>query len=379
MLSWANPLGARPTESPVAGPRQEAVRDEQGVAIVYRDGGTGPAGLRGTFAIAAAADDGVVLGARARFDARFDRDLWADFAADGRLTGGDDAVDRRPALAGESIGGAVSATVTLEPGETRTIRFAVAWDLPVTEFGGGRRWWKRHTRTWGRTGGRALDLARHALAETPAWRAAIEAWQRPVIEDESLPAWYRAALFNELYFLVDGGTFWEAGEVGGPEPEPDDPGPVRAPRVPRLPVLRHGRRRLLRVGGDGRAVPRPRAARDPRPAGDGGRAGHDTGDDRGVGPAGDAQGGVRRAARRRRPGRGPVRAGQPLPVPGRQRLDRPRAEAGPAGLARRRAARRRRAGRGGTAGRRGGAPAARDPGHGRRRAAGPRGPPRPDV
>ncbi|HEY8439288.1 MAG TPA: glycoside hydrolase family 116 protein, partial [Candidatus Limnocylindrales bacterium] len=29
---------------------------------------------------------------------------------------------------------------------------------------------------------------------------------------------------NELYFLVDGGSFWEAGEVGGPEPAPDDPG-----------------------------------------------------------------------------------------------------------------------------------------------------------
>ena len=224
LLSWANPLGGRPTESPVAGLHQEAVRDADGVAIVYRDGGAGPAGLRGTFAIAAAADDGVVLGARARFDARVDRELWADFADDGRLTGGDDAVDRRPALAGEAIGGAVSATVTLAPGETRTVRFAVAWDLPVTEFGGGRQWWKRYTRAWGRTGGRALDLARHALSETPAWRAAIEAWQRSVIDDESLPDWYRAALFNELYFLVDGGTFWEAGEVGGPEPDADDPG-----------------------------------------------------------------------------------------------------------------------------------------------------------
>jgi non-lysosomal glucosylceramidase len=114
--------------------------------------------------------------------------------------------------------------VTLGPGEARTVRFAVAWDLPITEFGGGRRWWKRYTRSWGRTGGRALDLARHALAETGAWRAAIEDWQRPVVEDESLPAWYRAALFNELYFLVDGGTFWEAGEVGAAEPDPDDPG-----------------------------------------------------------------------------------------------------------------------------------------------------------
>lgn len=24
----------------------------------------------------------------------------------------------------------------------------------------------------------------------------------------SLPAWYKSALFNELYFLADGGTIW---------------------------------------------------------------------------------------------------------------------------------------------------------------------------
>ena len=72
--------------------------------------------------------------------------------------------------------------------------------------------------------GPALDLARHARGDAGAWRAAIEAWQGPVVDDASLPAWYRAALFNELYFLVDGGTFWEAGEVGGPEPDADDPG-----------------------------------------------------------------------------------------------------------------------------------------------------------
>ena len=94
----------------------------------------------------------------------------------------------------------------------------------MVEFGAGRRWWKRYTRDWGRTGLRALDLARHALAETPAWRAAIEAWQRPILDDPERPDWYRAALFNELYFLVDGGTFWEAGRVGEPEPPRDDPG-----------------------------------------------------------------------------------------------------------------------------------------------------------
>jgi non-lysosomal glucosylceramidase len=227
LLSWANPLGARVTDSPAAGPWNEVVGDETAVGIRFHDGGVGPAGLRGTFAIAAARDSGVELTARARFDARFDRDLWGDFADDGRLAANEPdgaAGDRRPALAGELIGGAVAATVRLAPGEARTVRFAIAWDLPVVEFGSGRRWWKRYTRTWDRSGNRAWDLARAALDRAPEWRAAIERWQAPVTEDPVLPAWYRSALFNELYFVVDGGSFWEAGEVGGHEPAPDDPG-----------------------------------------------------------------------------------------------------------------------------------------------------------
>ena len=48
--------------------------------------------------------------------------------------------------------------------------------------------------------------------------------------------------------------------------------PVRAPRVRGLPVLRHRRRRLLRLVRAARGVPRARAPRDPRPArGDPGR------------------------------------------------------------------------------------------------------------
>ncbi len=33
-------------------------------------------------------------------------------------------------------------------------------------------------------------------------------WQRPVLSDPRLPDWYKSALFNELYVLVDGGTLW---------------------------------------------------------------------------------------------------------------------------------------------------------------------------
>ena len=116
------------------------------------------------------------------------------------------------------------STATLGPGERRSIRFAVAWDMPMVEFGAGRRWWKRYARSWGRTGERAWDLATHAFDHGRRWRSAIEAWQAPILDDPERPGWYKAALFNELYFLVDGGTFWEAGEVDGPEPEPGDIG-----------------------------------------------------------------------------------------------------------------------------------------------------------
>lgn len=221
MLSWRNPLGARVDEPPPAGPWAEVVDEGAATGVRFHDGDTGPIGLRGTFAIGVDGGPGIDVSARSRFDAVGDRELWADFAADGLLERTD---DRRPAGDGEALGGAVSARVTLAPGESRSMRFAIAWDLPIVEFGSGRRWWKRYTRAWGRTGTRAWDLAVDTLRSVGAWRAAIEAWQAPVLADPERPDWYKAALFNELYFLVDGGSFWEAGEVDGPEPEPDDIG-----------------------------------------------------------------------------------------------------------------------------------------------------------
>jgi non-lysosomal glucosylceramidase len=191
-------------------------------AVVFADpGDAAPAALRGTLALAALAD-GWDLTTTAAFDPVSDVELWNDFATDGRLTEASPARADSP-TAGPA-GAAIAATRTLAPGERASVRFALTWDLPMVEFGRGRRWWKRYTREWGRSGERALDLAVHALHETPAWRAAIEAWQRPILEDPARPAWYRAALFNELYLLVDGGTFWEAGEVGGPLPAQDDVG-----------------------------------------------------------------------------------------------------------------------------------------------------------
>ena len=205
------------------------------------------------------------------------------------------------------------------------------------EFGGGRRWWKRYTRTWGRTGDRAWDLAVHALAEAPAWRAAIERWQAPDPgrRRRGPPGIARRCSTSSTSWST-AASFWEAGEVGGPEPGRRRPGPVRPARVRRLPVLRHGRRRLLRVvraaascsrswSSAGSATCWPRSRSTTRRSSTIEASGLD----------GAAQGRRHRPARRRRPGRRPVLPAQLVPVPGRQRLEGSRPQVRPAGLARR--------------------------------------------
>jgi non-lysosomal glucosylceramidase len=99
----------------------------------------------------------------------------------------------------------------LGPGETRHASFVLAWDLPVVEFGSGTCWFKRYTRFFGRDGGNAWAIGAEALANRAAWSSAVDAWQAPILADPARPDWYKGALFNELYYLVDGGTVWTDG------------------------------------------------------------------------------------------------------------------------------------------------------------------------
>lgn len=167
-----------------------------------------------SFAIAVRAGRGVEATRRTRLSLRGGgaADLWRDFAADGRLD--DEGPDPRhpvPSAGGEAIGAAVAARVRIPPGETRELVFSLAWDMPLARFDSGTAWYRRYTRFYGREGLAAPLIARDAIVKHPAWEAAIEAWQKPVLDDPALPDWYKSTLFNETYYLVDGGTVWTAG------------------------------------------------------------------------------------------------------------------------------------------------------------------------
>jgi len=142
-------------------------------------------------------------------------DVWKPFSTDGRLPNWAPKL----ASAGEPMAAAIAARFTLAPNEKKVIPMALSWDLPIAEFGGGRKWLRHYTRFFGTSGTNAWKIARTALENDEDWSHQIDAWQKPVIDDESKPLWYRGELFNELYILADGGTLWghELEGVGNPK------------------------------------------------------------------------------------------------------------------------------------------------------------------
>jgi non-lysosomal glucosylceramidase len=159
----------------------------------------------GQFAIAALDADGVEVSYQTTFQAGGDgKAVWAPFAKDGRL-----ANDSKPWVSDkEELAGAIAVRFTLQPGEKRVIPMVIAWDFPVVQFGEGRRWDRRYTDFYGTSGRNAWAIARDGLLNARDWSSQLDAWQAPYIRAESKPLWYRGMLFNELYALTDGGTFW---------------------------------------------------------------------------------------------------------------------------------------------------------------------------
>ena len=172
-----------------------------------------------TFGLAAKSGNGVEVTHRARWiTSSSGMDIWGDFREDGKL---ENKADPKPSSPDMAIGAAVAGTVEVPAGETREIVFTLAWDMPLARFGSGAAWYRRYTRFYGRGGDAAPAVARDALHNYPEWEKQIEAWQQPILDNPDLPDWYKTALFNELYYLVDGGTIWTDGAEGDYPPAED--------------------------------------------------------------------------------------------------------------------------------------------------------------
>jgi non-lysosomal glucosylceramidase len=212
LFTWQNLVGWPWRPNPISGNWNQAVSSEEAAGVVLtRSGDSVTEEWDGSYALAAPREPGLTVSYRTRFDATAGEDLWADFSDDGMLSDGEDLSPSGP---GEAIAAGLAVRVELQPGEQRSIPFALAWDFPITEFGDGTQWYKRYTRFYGTGGRSAFTIASEALTSYPDWLRQIEEWQSPILDDPSRPDWYKTALFNELYYLVDGGTVWTNGRVG---------------------------------------------------------------------------------------------------------------------------------------------------------------------
>ncbi|XP_044197254.1 non-lysosomal glucosylceramidase [Thunnus albacares] len=133
--------------------------------------------------------------------------LWSDLINDGRLdspTG-----SSPPTPKGEKVAAALAVSCSVPAQSHNTLEFCLAWDMPKITFGSREREHiRRYTRYYGTNGDASPSLSHYALTRYKQWEKSIEEWQRPILQDSSLPSWYKSALFNELYFVADGGTVW---------------------------------------------------------------------------------------------------------------------------------------------------------------------------
>src|SRR5580704_907929 len=136
----------------------------------------------GEFSIAALESPGVEVSYQTEFLADGDgKAVWVPFSKDGKLANSDTSW----VSASAKLGGAIAVRFTLQPGEKKIIPMVIAWDFPVVQFGQGRKWNRRYTDFYGTNGNNSWAIARDGLLHATEWSDAIDAWQRPYVQDES--------------------------------------------------------------------------------------------------------------------------------------------------------------------------------------------------
>eukprot|EP01018_Ginkgo_biloba_P009127 Gb_37177 [translate_table: standard] len=150
------------------------------------------------------------------------KDMWVTMKQQGHFDEGNwNAGSSVPSLPGEAVCAAVSASTSLEPHGKCSIVFSLGWAAPKVKFVKGSTYYRRYTKFYGTSEDAATKLVHDALMNYQSWETAIEDWQGPILKNENLPEWYRFTLFNELYYLVAGGTIWTDGAPPAQETKPN--------------------------------------------------------------------------------------------------------------------------------------------------------------
>ncbi|CAA2959830.1 non-lysosomal glucosylceramidase [Olea europaea var. sylvestris] len=212
LFTWANSIGGI---SHLSGDHvNEPFIGEDGVSGVLLHHKTAKDNPPVTYAIAACETQNVSVSVLPCFGLTEEscvtaKDMWGKMTEDGYFDR--ENFSKGPTMSsspGDTHCAAVSASTWVEPHGKCTVAFAVAWSSPKVKFCKGKSYNRRYTKYYGTSERAAEDLVHDALTNYKLWEEEIEKWQNPILRDDKLPEWYKFTLFNELYFLVAGGTVW---------------------------------------------------------------------------------------------------------------------------------------------------------------------------
>ncbi|XP_072378819.1 non-lysosomal glucosylceramidase [Diabrotica undecimpunctata] len=106
------------------------------------------------------------------------------------------------------MGCGIAAKMRVPANQTKEVDMSLVWDMPTISFPNHKKTYdKFYTKQFGKENA-ILKIVDHALNNYTIWEDSIYNWQRDVLEDSKLPDWYKGALFNETYFVSDGGSLW---------------------------------------------------------------------------------------------------------------------------------------------------------------------------
>ena len=125
--------------------------------------------------------------------------IWKTFADTGRLGG--------VPLGSRAKNGAITASVTLRPGETKTVSLVLAWHFPYrTHFSNRQRTGNYYAKLYKDAG----EVAEKVLGRLPGtWQNLLQ-WQK-LCFDNGLPDWLQDALLNSLGTMAKTGMWTEDG------------------------------------------------------------------------------------------------------------------------------------------------------------------------
>ncbi|XP_052161898.1 uncharacterized protein LOC127779204 isoform X2 [Oryza glaberrima] len=214
VMTWANSIGGLSHHS--GGHVNEPFIGENGVSGVLLHHKTANNNPPVTFAVAACENQNVNVTVLPAFGLSGEssvtaREMWGTLSQDGCFDRDNfSAGPSMPSSLGDTVCAAVCASTWVEPHGRCTVVFSLAWSSPKVKFKKGNAYYRRYTKFYGTSPRSAINLVQDALMKYKHWEEEIDKWQNPILHDERFPEWYKVTLFNELYFLVAGGTVWIA-------------------------------------------------------------------------------------------------------------------------------------------------------------------------